>query len=233
MASFSQNGYYVDQPSDTLLRHGGDPCDVSAALDALNNLIHLADVSGQVFADWGIESGDTITTDASPYDTGGSSYLVKVWGGGPWAARTVPSTGSPYFGEPFSVRIEFAGAKTGGAGTITFYVVLQPGVDEAASRAAALAVLGGATRTNVLKFSTSSGTAAVLTPTPATNLLKIDVATFPRWPSLTDYAIPSLDGSNNADSTPIVGVSVDIYCTSSANGVSPTIDALYLCEFCK
>lgn len=231
MPSFSDYGYYVDQPTDTRLRVAGNPTDVSTALDVADSLVHLADVSGQCWSNFGLESGQAIPTDASPFLTG-SGFLYRLWSDGPFPARTVPSISSTYRGEPFGVRFRFGAASTGAVGTSTFYMVLQPGIDSSASRAAALAVQGGATRSNVITFSTSSSTPAWLSPTPATNLLHITTDELPTWSIDSRLAFAGLDGSNHSESVGIVALTVDIYCTTSANGITPTLNGLYLCEYC-
>lgn len=231
MSTFSQFGCLVDQPTDNLLRNANDPCDVAAALDALNTLTHCADVSGQVWCCFGVESGKAIQTDASPHATA-AGFLYLLWSVGPFPARTVP-TFSTSRGDPYAVRVRLAGASTGGVGTSSFYLVLQAGVDQSASRAAAQYVSSGGTLDNVLSYSSSSSTPAVLTPSPSQNTVKVGLDAYPRalFDSLVSW--PGKDGSNNSEDVDIVAMTVDIYCTTNANGITPTLNGLYLAEYCR
>lgn len=227
---FSEYTYYVRKPSTPLLDANGAPVSAGESAETGNNLTHLADQAGQVWACDGLISTRYKDTDAAP--SGGVPILehmarVKIPN-----IRTRPigsggvASSSTGDGGPYHLRVRVGGAVSA-AGTCAFYIIAGP--DDAPVGGYAYTVAYGvATGTatlpaNATVASTSSTTEAWLSL--GTNLLTID----PSLIAWRDLETRTYDGNVATAQAP--QLVVDVLGYTGTNGVKPRLFGLYIAEY--
>lgn len=229
---YSEYGYYVRKPSAlNLLFANNAPASAGESRDTMNNLNHLADESGQVWACDGLVSGRYRDTDQAGSFTR-PEHMARVVCHS-IRTRPVGSTvgGSTADGGAYRLRVRIGGATSNGA--VTFYIIAgvldSPTGGIASSRAAALALGSASLQANETSATTASATEAWLTTGSTTLTVSAGLLASSRR-TIPTYAYDASDTAIIA-STDVYSIAVDIFGYTSAATTKPRLYGLYVAEF--
>lgn len=231
---FSEDHYYVRKASTGLLFVDNAPASAGECRDTVNNLSHLSDESGQVWACDGLRSGVYVTPDVVPPTMTAPAHLARVTC---YSVRTRPSSSDVTSsgtadGGPYKLRVRIGGATNGVAGTATFYVIAGPADSPTSGRAYARAYAisgGGALLGSETSATSTTATEAWLTATTTILTVPASMLTACRR-TVPTYGYDAADAvmATTADVYTIV---VDVFGFATTNAVAPRLHGLYVAEY--